>query len=84
MLQEGSENSSASHLRNKGIKLIKPEMPDAITIPGAVAGWSLLHKEHGHMPWNEIFLFAINYARSGVIVHERWHMIGLKQRKIVI
>ena len=66
-----SENSSASHLRNKGIKLIKPEMPDAITIPGAVAGWSLLHKEHGHMPWNEIFQPAINYARSGVIVHER-------------
>ena len=35
---KSSENSNASHLRNKGIKLIKPEMPDAITIPGAVAG----------------------------------------------
>ena len=62
---------SANHLRNKGIKLIKPEMPDAITIPGAVAGWSLLHKEHGHIPWDEIFQPAINYARSGIKVHER-------------
>ena len=46
-------------------------MPDAITIPGAVSGWSLLHKEHGYMPWNEIFQPAINYAKSGIIVHER-------------
>ena len=68
---KSSENSSANHLRNKGIKLINSEMPDAITIPGAVAGWSLLHKQHGHMPWNEIFRPAINYARSGIIVHER-------------
>ena len=68
---KSSENSSAHNLRNKGIKLIKPEMPDAITIPGAVAGWSLLHKEHGYMPWNEIFEPAINYAKNGIIVHER-------------
>ena len=68
---KSSENSSASHLRNNGIKIIKPEMPDAITIPGALAGWSLLHKEHGYMPWQDIFQPAINYAKSGVIVHER-------------
>ena len=68
---KSSENSSASYLRNKGIKKIKPEMPDAITIPGAVAGWGLLHKEHGYMPWNEIFQPAINHAKSGIIVHER-------------
>ena len=68
---KSSENSSASYLRNNGIKIIKPEMPDAITIPGAVAGWGLLHKEHGYMPWNEIFQPAINHAKSGIIVHER-------------
>ncbi len=79
---KSSENSNASHLRNKGIKSIKPEMPDAITIPGAVAGWSLLHKEYGCMPWNEIFQPAINYAKSGIIVHERvaydWEKNGEK------
>ena len=45
-------------------------MPDAITIPGAVAAWSLLHKEHGHMPWQELFNPAINYAQHGIKVHE--------------
>ncbi len=68
---KSSENSNASLLRKRGIKLIKSDMPDAITIPGAVSGWSLLHKEHGYMPWNEIFQPAINYAKSGIIVHER-------------
>ena len=46
-------------------------MPDAITIPGAVAAWSLLHKEHGYMPWKELFYPAINYAANGIMVHER-------------
>ena len=68
---KSSQNSSASCLRNKGIKVIKPEMPDAITIPGAISGWSLLHNEHGYMPWDKIFEPAINYAKSGIIVHER-------------
>ncbi len=68
---KSSENSDASQLRNKGIKFIKPGMPDAITVPGAVSGWSMMHKEYGHMPWDQIFRPAINYARSGVIVHDR-------------
>ena len=68
---KSSENAFASNLRNRNLSVISPEMPDAITIPGAVAGWSLLHKEHGHMPWKEIFHPAIEYARSGVLVHER-------------
>ena len=68
---KSSENAFASNLRNRNLSVISPEMPDAITIPGAVAGWSLLHKEHGRMPWKEIFHPAIEYARSGVLVHER-------------
>ena len=45
-------------------------MPDAITIPGATA-WSLLHKEHGYMPWKDLFSPAINFATQGIKVHER-------------
>ena len=51
--------------------MITPEMPDAITIPGAVAAWSLLHKEHGYMPWKDLFSPAINFATQGIKVHER-------------
>mgnify|MGYP001161280930 FL=1 len=68
---KSSENASARILRDRGLDLITAEMPDAITIPGAVAGWQLLHNEYGHMPWKEIFQPAIKYARSGIFVHEK-------------
>ncbi len=65
------ENTCVTDLRKKKINEIKPEMPEAITIPGAVSGWEMLHKEYGHMPWKEIFQPAINFAYQGIIVHER-------------
>ena len=68
---KSSQNTSPEKLRNQGFKIITADVPDAITIPGAVSGWSLLHKEHGYMPWKEIFNHAIDYASSGVPVHER-------------
>ena len=36
---KSSEKASAAHLRKNNISEIKPNMPDAITIPGAVASW---------------------------------------------
>ena len=68
---KSSAKAKASNLRKKNISVINPEMPDAITIPGAVYAWSLLHKEHGNMPWKELFNPAINYAQQGIMVHER-------------
>ncbi|MDC3116206.1 gamma-glutamyltransferase family protein [Alphaproteobacteria bacterium] len=68
---KSSENTNVSNLRKKNINEITTAMPDAITIPGAVAGWSLLHKEHGHIPWKELFVHAINFAEKGIKVHER-------------
>ena len=75
---KSSENTNIANLHKKNIHEITTEMPDAITIPGAVAGWSLLHEEHGYMPWKEIFHPAIDYAKSGVLVHER---VGLDWSK---
>ena len=66
-----SENTSSKKLRSEGNKIITPNMPEAITIPGAVAAWSLLHNEHGYMPWKEIFSDAIDYATFGIPVHQR-------------
>ena len=68
---KSSEKASAGILRKNNVSVIKSDMPDAITIPGAVASWCLLHKEHGHMPWKELFGPAIHYAKEGVKVHER-------------
>ena len=68
---KSSSNAKASALRKNKLSVITPEMPDAITIPGAVAAWSLLHKEHGYMPWKDLFSPAINFATQGIKVHER-------------
>ena len=68
---KSSSNAKASILRNKNSSVITSQMPDAITIPGAVAAWSLLHKEYGYMPWKELFSPAINCANQGIKVHER-------------
>ena len=68
---KSSENATAANLRKNNISLISPNMPDAITVPGAVAGWCLLHKEHGYMPWKEIFEPTIHFAKQGIQVHER-------------
>ena len=68
---KSSENASSEDLRKRELDVITSDMPDAVTIPGAVKGWHLLHSEHGNMPWKEIFEPAIEYAKSGVRVHER-------------
>ena len=68
---KSSSNSKASILREKNLSVITPEMPDAITIPGAVAAWNCLHKEHGYMPWKDLFNPAINFANQGIKIHER-------------
>ncbi len=42
--------------------------PDVITVPGAVSGWDLLHREGGLLPWADAFTPAIAYAHGGVAV----------------
>lgn len=40
----------------------------ALTVPGAVDGWRLVHERHGRLPWSDLFDDAIHYARRGVPV----------------
>lgn len=42
--------------------------PDAITVPGAVAGWASLHGAGAVLPWATAFERAIGCARDGVEV----------------
>lgn len=37
----------------------------AVTLPGAVRGWDLLHKEFGVLPWQELLLPAAEIAEAG-------------------
>jgi len=51
------------------------EMPETgihtVTIPGAVAGWAVLHRRFGRMRWADLFEPAILLARDGYAVPER-------------
>jgi gamma-glutamyltranspeptidase/glutathione hydrolase len=49
----------------------------SVTVPGAVAGWDLLHTKFGTMPWGRILKPAIYYAENGFPVTE---IIGLEWR----
>jgi len=49
-----------------------PEMPrrgwESVTIPGAVAGWAALSQRYGALPFADLFVPAIRYARDGFAV----------------
>jgi gamma-glutamyltranspeptidase/glutathione hydrolase len=38
---------------------------DAVTVPGAVAGWEALHRRHGRLPMADVLAPAIALAREG-------------------
>ncbi|WP_375164689.1 gamma-glutamyltransferase [Temperatibacter marinus] len=42
----------------------------AVTVPGAVSGWDLMHKKFGKMAWAETLQPAITYATEGFPVTE--------------
>ena len=49
---------------------------DTVTVPGAVAGWSLLHGKLGKLSFADVLAPAIEYAERGfavtAIVHDKW------------
>lgn len=64
-------------LRSKGITLMPGFGIYSVTVPGVVAGWWALHGRFGRLPWRELFLPAIYYARHGFPVTQfvaaYWH-----------
>ena len=67
----GKKYQSSKTLIDKGINEIESNMPHSVTIPGAVSGWEMLHKNYGKKPWKDIFKIALEYIVDGVLVNER-------------
>ena len=53
-----------------GIDKIPPFGPLPVTVPGAVAGWTALHKRFGKKSFDELFNNAIYYADNGFPITE--------------
>jgi len=64
------------HLAAKGERSMPLGGIDAVTVPGAVAGWGALHQRFGRLPWKDLFTYAIFYAEHGYpvpeIIHDYW------------
>lgn len=56
---------NAEALRARGWTAIPDRSADAITVPGAVAGWEDLVKRHGRLPLSRVLRDAVAYARDG-------------------
>jgi gamma-glutamyltranspeptidase/glutathione hydrolase len=61
------------HLKSKGNNTMPEGGIDAVTVPGAVAGWNALHVRFGKLDWKELFQPAISYADHGYPVPELIH-----------
>ena len=61
---------SIKKIRDLGFNKIPPYGPLPITVPGAVQGWSVLHKKFGKFDFAKLFDDAISYAENGFPVSE--------------
>jgi gamma-glutamyltranspeptidase / glutathione hydrolase len=70
------------YLKAKGVTGTIPADIDAVTVPGAVAGWCALHDRFGKLPLAEDLQPAIFYAQRGVpiteMVSQVWQSDGPK------
>ncbi|MDR0809841.1 MAG: gamma-glutamyltransferase family protein [Gemmobacter sp.] len=55
----------------QGLTEIPRNSPHGVTIPGAISGWSLLHRDHGRLPFARLLSDAIRYAENGYPVTPR-------------
>lgn len=76
---------SIEFLRSLGNKEMPQEGIQAVTVPGAVDGWTKLHQRFGKLPWKDVFQPAIYYAEHGYpvteIISAAWKMEEAKLAK---
>ena len=68
--------STPEQIRADGFDRMPGSGPQAVTVPGAVAGWAALNERYGSMPLDRIFERAIDLAENGFpvspIIARQW------------
>ena len=64
------QDMTIKKLKDMGVDKIPPFGPLPVTVPGAVAGWTALHKRFGNKSFEELFNNAIYYADNGFPITE--------------
>ena len=72
----GRAPAAVTPQRYAGSAQIGPRGWEAVTIPGAVSGWVALSQRHGKLPFADLFVPGIRYARDGFpvspVVADKW------------
>ena len=63
--------STAEWLAKSGLTRIEPTTPHAVTVPGAIDGWTRLAADYGTMPLSRLLAPAIELAEHGIAVSPR-------------
>src|SRR5436189_3785434 len=67
---------SAAALKARGIREMPQQGIFSVTVPGAVAGWSALHRRFGRISMTDLLAPAIRYADEGFpvsdVIAARW------------
>jgi gamma-glutamyltranspeptidase/glutathione hydrolase len=73
---------SAALLRARGFDTMPDDGIHSVTVPGAVAGWSALHRRFGRLPFADLLAPAIFYAAQGFpvtdVVADAWGTLAGK------
>ncbi len=74
----GRAPAAANPARYAGKAAIPPRSWEAVTIPGAVSAWAALSQRFGGLPFADLFVPAIRYARDGYavspVIAEKWQL----------
>ncbi len=63
--------ATVERLLSLGVTEIGQTSPHAVTVPGGVAAWCRLHRDHGRLPLDRLFHRAADYAERGYPVTPR-------------
>ncbi len=63
--------ATAEWLARSGLTSIGPTIPHAVTVPGAIDGWTRLNADYGSLPLSRLLAPAIELAEEGFVVAPR-------------